>query len=62
MMVRSQRTTFVSLDSGAWCPARIVGPRCMESGVRVQPLPRRMRGGLLAFAVVPLGCGVGFAL
>ncbi len=26
MMIRQQRTAFVSLDTGVWCPARIVGP------------------------------------
>ncbi len=62
MMVRRQRKTFVSLDNGVWCPARIVGPQCKESGVRVRPLPHRSRGGMPVFEVAARDSGIGFAL
>lgn len=61
-MFRRQRKTFVSLDTGEWCAARVVGPQCREPGVRVLPQQRRGRGTLPVFAVAAPGSGIGFAL
>ncbi|QBJ96600.1 enoyl-CoA hydratase [Rhodococcus sp. ABRD24] len=50
------------LDSGVWCFGMVVGPRCRESGVRVNLNSPRGQGSMPVFAVAPARCGIGFAL
>ncbi|PTR32068.1 hypothetical protein C8K36_1011116 [Rhodococcus sp. OK519] len=60
-MIRRSRKTLVSLDSGTWCFARLVGPGYRASGVRVQP-SRHPAKGKPIFTVAAPNSGVGFAL
>ncbi|NKS65057.1 enoyl-CoA hydratase [Rhodococcus hoagii] len=53
---------MISLDSGNWCFAAIVGKRRCESGVRVQLLKHDADEKVPTFTVAAANSGDGFAL